>query len=227
MFKTALNSWCKANLHGADHLTRAKKIVAIAIATFSSVALVANYALFLHRYDDIRFYDHLIMFYVPILVVGSAIKLCMEAQEIDKTAAWLFGASYFLVVVNSIHNGTVVGTVAFFFLALAICFVMFYGWTGFAVAAAVSVAHFALFTNPVEFLPTSFTLLNRDGAVPMPEDVNGVIQDYGLVFFACSACAAVFNDQMKQAVAALAAARQNAAAPAQSAEIADPAPAVS
>ena len=130
--------WFERHTTTDDRIARAKKIVVLFVALFSALGLLANYLLFISSYDDVTPLDHVVLLFVPFAVVLSAPKYCVETKNIDLAANLVFAASYVVILVNTLHAGSVVGTATYFMLALAVCYSLMFGWRGFVIAAVVS-----------------------------------------------------------------------------------------
>lgn len=207
---TRLTAWFHHHTASDDRITRAMKMVILLVALFSGIGLLANYVLFLFSYDDEGFFDHVVLLIAPFCVVLSAPKYAVETKNIFVAANVVFAASYVVVLANTIHAGTVVATVTYFLLALAICYALMFGWRGFAIAASISVAHFALFGLLGDLLRSEFSLAHRHEQVITVGNLVGIAKNYALIFLTASSCAATFHQQMNQSVRELAEARKNA-----------------
>lgn len=209
---TRLTTWFHVHTASDDHITRAMKMVVLFVALFSAIGLLANYILFLISYDDVVFLDHFVLLIAPFCVVLSAPKYAVETRNIFAAANVVFAASYVVVVINTIHAGTIVATVTYFLLALAICYSLMFGWRGLAIAASVSLIHFAAFGMLADLLRSDFSLAHRNDQIITTGNLVGMIKNYALIFLTASSCAAAFHQQMGQAVRELAEARINAEA---------------
>ena len=208
----SLIHWFQRHTTTDDRITRAKKIVVLFVALFSAVGLLANYLLFVSTYDDVIALDHFVLLIMPFAVVLSAPKYCVETKNITLAASLTFAASYVVILINTVHAGSVVGTVTYFMLALAVCYSLLFGWRGFVVAAVVSLLHFLVFAALNDLLLFDFTLAERHGHTATAANLVGQTKNYVLVFLTASSCAAAFHQQMSQVVGELAEARKLAEA---------------
>jgi signal transduction histidine kinase/ActR/RegA family two-component response regulator len=200
--------WFDRHTTTDDRIARAKKIVVLFVALFSAFGLLANYLLFISSYDDVTPLDHVVLLFVPFAVVLSAPKYCVETKNIDLAANLVFAASYVVILVNTLHAGSVVGTATYFMLALAVCYSLMFGWRGFVVAAVVSLLHFLAFAALGDLLQFDFTLAQRHGQTATARNLVGQVKNYVLVFLTASSCVAAFHQQMSRAVGELAQARK-------------------
>jgi signal transduction histidine kinase/ActR/RegA family two-component response regulator len=207
-----LIGWFQRHTTNDDRITRAKKIVVLFVALFSGIGLLVNYLLFISSYDDVTPLDHVVLLLVPFAVVLSAPKYCVETRNITFAANLVFAASYAVIVINTLHAGSVVGTVTYFMMALAVCYSLMFGWRGFAIAAVVSLLHFLVFAALGDLLQFDFTLAQRHGHAATARNLVGQAKNYILVFLTASSCAAAFHQQMTRAVGELAEARKAAEA---------------
>jgi signal transduction histidine kinase/CheY-like chemotaxis protein len=208
----SLIHWFQRHTTTDDRITRAKKIAVLFVALFSAIGLLANYLLFISRYQYVAPYDHILMLVAPFCVIVSAPKYCIETGNIDRAANLLFAASYVVVLANTLHAGSVDATVTYFLLALAICYSLLFGWKGFAIAAAISVLHIGLFATFADQLRFDFSLARRHDQIPSQAAIVGFVRNYFLIFLTASSCAAAFHQQMSRAVRELAEAREAAEA---------------
>ncbi len=208
----SLVHWFQRHTTTDDRITRAKKIAALFVALFSAIALLANYLLFISRYQHVAPYDHILMLVAPFCVIVSVPKYCVETKNIDLAANLLFAASYVVVLANTLHAGSVDATVTYFLLALAICYSLLFGWKGFAIATVVSVVHIGLFATLGDHLRFDFSLALRHDQIPSQNAIVGLVRNYFLIFLMASSCAAAFHRQMSRAVRELAEAREAAEA---------------
>ncbi len=208
----SLIHWFQRHTTTDDRITRAKKIAVLFVALFSAIGLLANYLLFISRYQYVAPYDHILMLVAPFCVIVSAPKYCVETRNIDRAANLLFAASYLVVLANTLHAGSVDATVTYFLLALAICYSLLFGWKGFAIAAVISVLHIGLFATFADQLRFDFSLARRHDQIPSQAAIVGFVRNYFLIFLTASSCAAAFHQQMSRAVRELAEAREAAEA---------------
>lgn len=208
----SLIHWFQRHTATDDRITRAKKTAVLFVALFSAIGLLANYLLFISRYQNVELYDHILMLVAPFCVIVSAPRYCVQTKNIDLAANLLFAASYLVVLANTIHAGSVDATVTYFLLALAICYALLFGWKGFIVASVISVVHVGLFAALGDYLRFDFSLARRHDQIPSPAAVVGFVRNYFLIFVTASSCAAAFHQQMSRAVRELAEARKAAEA---------------
>lgn len=208
----SLIHWFQRHTTTDDRITRAKKIAALFVAIFSAIGLLANYLLFISRYQYVAPYDHILMLVAPFCVIVIAPKYCVETKNIDLAANLLFAASYVVVLANTLHAGSVDATVTYFLLALAICYSLLFGWKGFTIAIVISVLHIGLFATFADHLRFDFSLARRHDQIPSQAAIVGFVRNYFLIFLTASSCAAAFHQQMSRAVLELAQAREAAEA---------------
>ena len=208
----SLIHWFQRNTTTDDRIARAKKIVVLFVALFSAVGLLANYLLFVSSYDDVTALDHFVLLFMPFAIVLSAPKYCVETKNITFAANLVFAASYVVILINTFHAGSIVGTVTYFMLALAVCYSLMFGWRGFFIAAVISLLHFLVFATLGDLLRFDFTLAERHGHTATADNLVGQAKNYVLVFLTASSCAAAFHQQMSRVVGELAKARKVAEA---------------
>ncbi len=204
--------WFQRHTTTDDRITRAKKIVVLFVALFSGIGLLANYLLFVSTYDDVTPLDHVVLLFLPFTVVLSAPKYCVETKNITFAANLVFAASYVVILINTLHAGSIVGTVTYFMMALAVCYSLMFGWRGFVIATVVSLLHFLVFAALSDLLLFDFTLAERHGHTATAANLVGLAKNYVLVFLTASSCAAAFHQQMSQIVGELAEAHKVAEA---------------
>ncbi len=193
-----------------DRVTRSIKIVIVLVSAFGGLGVLANYVSFAATNNWGTLLDAFVLLIAPAVVIVAAPLLAKRSTDIRRTANLIFLAIYLVIVLNTVHKGSAIGTAAYFMLAFSVCYSLLFGWRGMLIAGLVSLAHFTIFLSLADQLSASYTLVARHAHVIDMEAITGTLSNYALVFLIGGSCAAAFNTQITRAVAELSLARQQA-----------------